>query len=397
MSDIATRVNTWIDENWDMSMTLREWWSRLATAGYSQPTWPAALGGCDASGATARIISETLGTRGVIAAPTGMGPHMAAPMIMKHGTDAQKAELIKIATGEQHWCQLFSEPEAGSDLASVRCKAVRDGEEYIINGQKVWNSGADAADRGLLLARTDFEAQKHAGVSFILIDMLQPGVEVRPLVTMNGSAHFCEVFLTDARARANELMGTEGGGWAVATTVLGLERKMAASGSARGALTVNGGPKGGNLDRTVGELFEIAKVKAKEKPQAMISSSRVLIKHAQTTGVNTDPVLRDDLAKYYIRSEVYRLTNLRARQTGGSGPEASIAKIALSGMARHSRDLGMRVLGADGLLVGNDSASGGALQYAALSTGGVSIGGGTDEIQKNVIGERALGLPKEPS
>ncbi|MDO8389564.1 MAG: acyl-CoA dehydrogenase family protein [Actinomycetota bacterium] len=397
MPDIAAQVNAWVDDNWDTSLTLREWWKRLAAAGYSQPTWPQGQGGCSASGATARIISETLGARGVIAAPTGMGPHMAAPMIMKHGTDAQKAEIIKIATGEQHWCQLFSEPEAGSDLASVRCKAVRDGEEYIVNGQKVWNSGADAADRGMLLARTDFEAQKHAGVSFILIDMLQPGIEVRPLVTMNGSAHFCEVFLTDARAAAHELVGTEGGGWAVATTVLGLERKMAASGSARGALTVVGGSKSGNLDRTCAELFEIAAEKAKEKPQAMISSSRVLIKQAQKAGVNTDPVLRDDLARYHIRSEVYRLTNLRARQTGGSGPEASIAKIALSGMARHSRDLGLRILGAGGMLIGNDSASGGALQYAALSTGGVSIGGGTDEIQHNVIGERALGLPKEPA
>jgi len=267
----------------------------------------------------------------------------------------------------------------------------------VVNGQKVWNSGADAADRGMLLARTDFEAQKHAGLSFILIDMAQPGVEVRPLVTMNGSAHFCEVFLTDARTPTHQLVGTEGGGWAVATTVLGLERKMAASGSARGALTVVGGAKSGNLDRTCGELFEMAAAKAKEKPQAMISSSRVLIKEAQKAGVHTDPVLRDDLARYHIRSEVYRLTNLRARQTGGSGPEASIAKIALSGMARHSRDLGLRILGAGGMLVGNDSASGGALQYAALSTGGVSIGGGTDEIQHNVIGERALGLPKEPS
>ena len=128
----------------------------------------------------------------------------------------------------------------------------------------------------------------------------------------------------------------------------------------------------------------------------MISSSRVLIKEAQKAGVNHDPVLRDDLARYYIRSEVYRLTNLRARQSGGSGPEASIAKIALSGMARHSRDLGLRILGAGGMILGNEAASGGALQYAALSTGGVSIGGGTDEIQHNVIGERALGLPKEP-
>ncbi|MDO8361814.1 MAG: acyl-CoA dehydrogenase family protein [Actinomycetota bacterium] len=397
MSNIAADVDAWITENWDTSLTLREWWRRLAAAGYSQPTWPVGIGGCNADGATARTISESMGARGVIAAPTGMGPHMAAPMIMKHGTDEHKAELIKIATGEQHWCQLFSEPEAGSDLASVRCSAVRDGEEYIVNGQKVWNSGADAADHGLLLARTDFTAQKHAGVSFLLIDMLQPGVEVRPLVTMNGSAHFCEVFLTDARARATDLIGSEGGGWAVATTVLGLERKMAASGSARGALTVTAGPKSGNLDRTVGELFEMAREKAKEKPQAMINSSRVLIKEAQKSGVNHDPVMRDDLARYHIRSEVYRLTNLRARHTGGSGPEASIAKIALSGMARHSRDLGMRIAGAGGMLVGNDAVSGGALQYAALSTAGVSIGGGTDEIQHNVIGERALGLPKEPS
>ncbi|MGD9704871.1 MAG: acyl-CoA dehydrogenase family protein [Acidimicrobiia bacterium] len=395
-SSIADAIDEWVEGNWDLEITLREWWRRLADAGYSQPTWPVGLGGLGVDNRTARTMSDALAVHGVIAAPTGMGPHMGGPTVLEHGDDAQRAQIRAVADGREAWCQLFSEPEAGSDLAGVKAIAVRDGDDYVVTGQKVWNSSADLADRGMLLARTDPSAPKHAGLSFFLIDMRQPGIEARPLRTMNGSAQFCEVFLDGARAKATDVIGGLGNGWKVASTMLGHERRMAASGSSRSLFTVNAGQLGGNLDRTVADVVAEARERAAHKPVAMINSAKMLIALAQQFGVNTDPTFRDELARYYIRGEVYRLTNLRARASRTPGPEASIAKIGLSGMARASRDLGLRIVGAGGMLVGAEAASEGRVQYAALSTPGVSLGGGTDEIQHNVIGERALGLPREP-
>lgn len=400
MTTIADEVHAWVEQNWDLHITLREWWRRLTEAGYSQPTWPVGLGGLGVDGKTAREISDALAEHGVIAAPIGIGPYMGGPTILEHGNDQQRARLCALAAGLEAWCQLFSEPAAGSDLAGVTTTAVRDGDSYVVTGQKVWNSSADIADWGLLLARTDRDAPKHAGLTFFLIDMRQPGIEPRPLRTMNGESMFCEVFLDGARTDAANVVGGLGNGWKVAATMLSHERKMAASGTSRSMFTAAAGPLGGNLDRTVGELVAAARERAKQRPAAMINSAKSLINLAQQRGVNADPTIRDQLTRYYIRGEVYRLTNLRARAgaaAGRPGPESSIAKIALSGMARASRDLGLRIVGAEGMLVGPDAASGGRVQHAALSSPGVSLGGGTDEIQRNVIGERALGLPREPA
>ncbi|MCU1395543.1 MAG: putative acyl-CoA dehydrogenase [Ilumatobacteraceae bacterium] len=398
MSVISEQVNAWTDEQWDLDITLREWWRRLADAGYSQPTWPSGIGGMAADSRTARTITEVLAAKGVIAAPTGMGPHMGGPTILEHGDDVQRSRLRAVADGSEAWCQLFSEPEAGSDLAGVKTTAIADGDRFVVSGQKVWNSSADLADWGMLLARTDPNASKHAGLTFFLIDMRQPGIEARPLRTMNYSAQFCEVFIDGATASAADVIGGLGNGWKVASTMLGHERRMAASGSSR-ALTANAGALGGNLDRCVREVLAEAKRKTSERPAAMVNSAKTLINLARDRGVADEPGMRDDLARYYIRSEVYRLTNLRARAGLAAGkpqgPEASIAKIALSGLARASRDLGLRIVGAGGMLVGPDSPTSGRVQYAALSTPGVSLGGGTDEIQRNVIAERALGLPRD--
>ncbi|MFI5040923.1 MAG: acyl-CoA dehydrogenase family protein [Acidimicrobiales bacterium] len=400
VSTIATDVDVWVDENWDTSITLRTWWRRLAEAGYSQPTWPAGLGGLGVDSRAARVITDALAARGVIPAPSGMAPNMGGPTILEHGDAAQRGRLLGVARGEEAWCQLFSEPDAGSDLAGLRTTATPDGDDYIVTGQKVWNSSADLADWGMLLARTDPEAPKHAGLSFFLIDMCQPGIEARPLRTMNGNSQFCEVFINQARACASDVVGGLNNGWRVASTMLRHERRMAASGVSRSLLAPVAGALSGNLERTVGDLLADARERPAEQPAAMITKARTLIRLAQEHGVSDDPVLRDELAAYYIRSEVYRLTNLRSRAAAAAGktpgPETSIAKLALSGLARASRDLGLRVIGAGGMIVGPGSASGGRLQYATLSAPGVSIGGGTDEIQRNVIGERALGLPREP-
>ena len=400
MAVTAAEINDWLDQNWDTTITLREWWERLTVAGYSQPAWPVGLGGLKANSATTRLISDTLAKRGVIAPPVGMGPFMAAPTIIEHGSPEQIAPLRRIANGEELWCQLFSEPEFGSDLAGVQTKAVRDGDAFIVTGQKVWNSVANFADFGMLLARTNPDVPKHAGLTFFRIDMRQPGVEARPLKTMNGGAHFCEVFLTEARVTLDDVVGKIDGGWRVAGSVLGHERRMAASGGARGMLVATPGSVSGNLDRVVGDVLAEAKAAATKRAKPMINSAKTLIRLAQQTGASADPMLRDALVRYHIQSEVYRLTNLRTRDSMAAGkapgPESSTAKIALSGIARTSRDLGLRIVGAGGMILGDDAASGGEVQYAALSTPGVSLGGGTDEIQRNVIAERALGLPRDP-
>jgi alkylation response protein AidB-like acyl-CoA dehydrogenase len=402
MAATVTReqIDAWLDAHWDLSITLGEWWKRLADDGFSQPAWPVGIGGMKADGATVRLISETMAQRGVIAPPTGMGPHMGGPTIIEHGTPEQVAALRRIATGEELWCQLFSEPGFGSDLAGLQTRAVRDGDGFVVTGQKVWNSSANLADVGMLLARTNPDAPKHAGLTFFLIDMRQPGIEARPLRTMNGGAQFCEVFLDGARARAVDIIGELDGGWRVASTMLGHERKMAASGEARGMLTALPGPISGQLGRVVGDVVDEARSRAAQPVKPMINSARVLIRLAQACGAIANPVLRDDLVKYHIQSEVYRLTNLRTRAAAAAGktpgPESSTAKVALSGIAQSSRDLGLRIVGAGGMIVGDDAPSCGEVQYAALSTAGVSLGGGTDEIQRNVIAERALGLPRDP-
>lgn len=394
-------IDEWLDTNWDTSITLREWWSRLAERGFAMPTWPVGLGGCAARGAEARLIEEAMARRGVIAPPSGMGPHMAGPTILEHGRPDQHDHLQQIARGEILWCQLFSEPAFGSDLAGLQTRAVRDGDDFVISGQKVWNSSADKADRGMLLARTNPDAPKHAGLTFFLVDMHQPGIAVRPLRTMNGDSQFCEVFIDEARVKSHDVLGEVDGGWRVATSVLGHERKMAASGQARGMLQALAGSVVGNLDLAVSVVLERARAAAAAKQRPMINSARTLIALARSNDAISDPVLRHDLIRYHVQSEVYRLTNLRGRANAAAGrppgPEASTAKLALSGIARSSRDLGLRIVGAGGLLVGDGAASGGDVQHAALSTAGVSLGGGTDEIQRNVIAERALGLPREPS
>ena len=289
MATIEAEISAWVDENWDPSMTLREWWHRLAGAGYSQPTWPLGLGGRAVDSGTARQINDALSAHDVIAAPTGIGPNMGGPTLLEHGDDAQRARLIAVADGSEGWCQLFSEPEAGSDLAGLKTNAVRDGDDFVVTGQKVWNSSADIADWGMLLARTDPSASKHGGLTFFLIDMRQGGIDARPLRTMNGQSQFCEVFVDGARTNAANVIGGLGNGWKVATTMLGHERKMAASGSARSLTTAVAGPLGGQLDRSVGDIVTEARARAKQRPAAMVNSAKTLIRLAKDVGVSADP------------------------------------------------------------------------------------------------------------
>ncbi|HEY1666936.1 MAG TPA: acyl-CoA dehydrogenase family protein [Trebonia sp.] len=402
-ADKAAGVQEFIDANWDAELTVREWWRRLAESGYAYPTWPEGLGGLGASAAEARAITGVLAANRVIGPPSGhVAATLAAPTLLEHGTPEQVGGFVRpIALGEAAWCQLFSEPGAGSDLASVGTRAVPDGGEWVIDGQKVWNSGADTADFGMLLARTDPGLPKHQGLTYFLIDMHQPGVEVRPLRQMNGASSFCEVFLTGARVRPRCVLAEVGAGWRVAQTTLFHERNSTAGGGAPGLVPARSG-QDGDLDRTVGEITERVRraAGARRSPiRAGAIPAKAMTALAKEYGVSGDPALRQELARYVSQIMINGWTMRRIAAAGGrvTGADGSLAKLLTSRICQQSRDLSYRVVGAAGLLAGPDAPMGGDLQTVGLASPGTRIGGGTDEVQLNVLAERALGLPREPS
>jgi alkylation response protein AidB-like acyl-CoA dehydrogenase len=400
---ILEDATAWVEATWRLDMKLSEWWQALAEAGFAFPHWPSGFGGRDLTPAEGAAIQQVLGAHGVIGPPTGNAINMGVPTLLVHGTPEQQERFIPpTVNGQRAWCQLFSEPGAGSDLGSLSCKAERDGDELVVTGQKVWNSSADVSEWGMLLARTDPDVPKHAGLTWMMIDMRQPGVEVRPLVQMNGSAEFCEVFLTEARVPLDNVIGGLGSGWNVARTTLLHERGAVGRRAPKGLVEVRAGTLGGNLHRRVGDLIERAKAAARDprKRRDVMVGSTSMIRLARELGLANDPVVRDRVAEYFVHSEVYRLTGLRARaqaKSGRAGPESSILKLGLALLAHRSRDLSMSMLGAEGMLNGDDAREQGKVQHACLSSLAPSIGGGTNEIQRNIIGERVLGLPREPS
>lgn len=401
--DLDAQVQAWVDANWDHSLTVREWWLRLADAGYAYPAWPLGLGGSGATRRDAMTIAAVLARNGLIGPPVGaMAATLAAPTLLEHASEAQRTELVRpIATGEAAWCQLFSEPGSGSDLASVGTRAVRDGDEWVVTGQKVWNSSADSADFGMLLARTDIDVPKHVGLTYFVIDMRQPGIEARPLRQMNGAANFCEVFLTEARVRGDHVIGDVNGGWKVAQSTLFHERNSVAGGGLPGLVAARSGSRG-DLDRTVGEVLERAQELAKARKSPIRAGAvpvKLMIELAQTYGVSGDPVIRQDLARYVSQVRVNGWTMRRSGAAGGklTGADGSIAKLTTARICQESRDLSYRIVGTRGMLAGAVSPLEGDLQMVNLASPGNRLGGGTDEIQLNVLGERALGLPREPS
>jgi alkylation response protein AidB-like acyl-CoA dehydrogenase len=402
-ADIDNEVQAWIDANWHESITLREWWRRLAGAGYAYPRWPAGVGGSSVASTVARAVTTVLARNGVVAPPAGyVAATLAAPTILEHGTDAQIKELVwPIASGEASWCQLFSEPGSGSDLASVGARAERDGDEWVVTGQKVWNSAADKADFGMLLARTDPDRPKHQGITYFAIDMHQPGVEARPLRQMNGTSSFCEVFLTEARVRSDMVIGELHDGWKTAQTTLANERNSVAGGATPGLIQAQSG-SAGDLDLTVGEVIERDRRAAGSRKSALRGSAipaKVMLELARQYGRSDEPVLRQELVRYVSQVRINGWTMRRIAASGGrlTGADGSVAKITTSRICQVSRDLSYRIVGSAGMLTGQESPLGGDLQVAGLGSPGTRIGGGTDEIQMNVLGERALGLPREPS
>jgi alkylation response protein AidB-like acyl-CoA dehydrogenase len=313
--------------------------------------------------------------------PIGYG--MCAPTIVSHGTDEQKQRYLRpLFTAEEIWCQLFSEPGAGSDVAGLSTKAERDGEEWVLNGQKVWTTLAHISKFGLLIARTNPDVPKHRGMTAFLVDMQAPGVEVRPLYQITGEAEFNEVYLTDARIADGDRIGDIGDGWRVSMTTLMNERTTI------GAASGSGGTSGGKRVSGIQEALDLWSKRPVEE---------------------RDPVTRDRIAQLWIESEVLRYTNQRAAakaRAGNPGPEGSIAKLALANMNKSTYELCIDLLGADGI-VGYDytfkrpdeaglEAPLGSARKMFLRARANSIEGGTSEIMRNILGERILGLPGEP-
>src|SRR5947208_11615065 len=237
MTSTRDEVRSWVRDHWDPELSLREWRELLVDSGWACPSWPTEWLGRGLPSEADAIVEDELAAAGAVGTPMGVGMGLAAPTVLAHGSDDLKARLLRpLVTGEHTWCQLFSEPGSGSDLAGLTTRADRDGDEFIVSGQKVWNTSAHHADYGLLVARTDWDAPKHKGITYFVLPMRQPGVEVRPLRQMNGHASFNEVFLDGARIPADHVVGEVGGGWAVALTTLSHERRVAPTGS--------GGPGG---------------------------------------------------------------------------------------------------------------------------------------------------------
>jgi alkylation response protein AidB-like acyl-CoA dehydrogenase len=341
----------------------KAWQRTLFDGGWAGIAWPREYGGLGGTPAEARAFAQEQARFDVDVGVFAVGIGMVGPTLIVHGTEEQKRRYLPaLLRGDEVWCQLFSEPGAGSDLAGLRTRAVRDGDEWVVNGQKVWSSGAHHSELGILLARTDPDAPKHQGITYFVLDMHAPGIEVRPLRQINGVAHFNEVFLTDVRVPHVNVVGEVNGGWAVAQTTLGAERALIGGGGAVGF--------------------------------------RDLARLARDQGRAGDPVLRQRLADAYIRFEVLKFLGRRAQaaQRDGrrAGAEASVLKLAMSRHVALNGDLALALEGAPAMLLHGNAPYGGFWQQSFLNQWGVRIGGGTEQVQRNVIGERVLGLPPEP-
>lgn len=417
-TSFVDELRNWLDDNWNPDLTVAQWWERLGMSGWAAPILPLDRYGRGLTQSDALVVQGTLSEFGALAPPLGLGLMLAAPTIASHGTPEQVERFIPdIVTGRKSWCQLFSEPGAGSDLAGLTTRAVKDGADWVVDGQKVWTSGGHQADMGMLLARTNSDVPKHRGITWFSLDMHQPGVEVRPLREMTGSTRFSEVFISGATVDDDSRIGEADNGWAVANTTLLYERTgmgAGASGPARSAGMVTPGTIAGNLDKRVGDFVRLrsSSTRAKAKNSRQESPAQLYIDLARATGRNADPVIRQKLVRLHTLGELARLNTERSKAARAAGREvpgvANFSKLAMGDILRLNRDLGLELLGARGTLHAYDRDEHEALDgvpslpaaeavtLQALSAQALPIFGGTDQIQRNIIGERILGLPKEP-
>ncbi|MEY2471059.1 MAG: hypothetical protein QOK28_388 [Actinomycetota bacterium] len=355
------------------SVDYNDWCERLGKAGYATPTWPKEYGGAGLDPEGARAVMEELSRYKVPRSFNVIGIGMGGPTLMQWGSEELKRTLLPpMAQHREIWCQLFSEPSAGSDVATLATRAVRDGDEWVVNGQKVWTTLAHIARWGMLVARTDPDAPKHKGLTYFIVDMKAPGVEVRPLKQITGDAEFNEVFFTDVRIPDSMRVSEVGNGWAVATETL-MNERVALSGEG----SIGGGNTGGG---PVDELIRRAKDSGKW---------------------DSEPVLRTKLVQLAIEGRVNKITNLRAAaaRKGGKrpGPEGSITKLFQAEYNKRLQSTAMELLGASATAWGADDSGNASAVRGFLRSRANTIEGGTSEIMRNILGERVLGLPKEPA
>jgi alkylation response protein AidB-like acyl-CoA dehydrogenase len=362
-------VRAFLDQHAPGGRYPADWNRRLAEAGLVAPHWPRPWGR-DAGPVEQLVIDGELRAAGAPRPLNPIGIGWAGPTIMVAGTEEQHRRYLPgILDGSDFWCQLFSEPGSGSDLASLSTKAVRDGDEYVVNGQKIWTTFAHVARYGILLARTSGEADPHRGISYFVVDMQSPGITTRPIKQMDGRADFNEVFLDDVRVPAENLVGEENDGWRLAKVTLGNER---VSLSGEGALW--------GIGPTANDLLDVVRAH----------------------GGMADATTRQRLAALYIESEILRLIRLRtvsARVRGlEPGPEASVRKALADEHGQHVMGLAVDLAGTDGLLMDKGPFGTDTELWAVgyLYSRALTIGGGTSEVQRNIIGERVLGLPRDP-
>ena len=395
--EVRAEVRAWLAEHWDEDLPLREWRALLAESGWGCPAWPVEWFGKGLSPGLAAVVEAEFSYIGAVGPAVGQAITLAAATILEHGSDDLKSRFLRPAmTGEHRWCQLFSEPGSGSDLAGLTTSAVRDGDEWVITGQKVWNTSAHHADYGMLVARTNFDVPKHKGITYFVIDMHQPGVEVRPLMQMNRYASFNEVFLSEARVPVDNVVGTVGEGWRPTLTTLASERFLP---SVKQYSAGGHGWGGRCREQAAVETAAYARTYAWYPQRA--GRADLVIPHARARGVVNDPVIRDRIASLYSLDQTAKWTAQRAqaaRLAGRpAGPEGSIGKLVGSEISRRAARLHAQIAGANGLLSGPESGLDGLLAEILVSQPGQSIAGGTDEIQRNIIGEKSLGLPREPA
>ena len=341
----------------------------LVDAGLAGLTYPAEYGGQGLTTAHERIWREEYASAPNMTIQLTISHGMVLPMLAEYGTDEQKARfLAKIISAEELWCQMFSEPGAGSDVASLQTRAVLDGDEWLVNGQKVWTTLAHACEYGILIARTDPEQTKHRGITMFIVDMHAPGVEIRPIHQIDGGMHFNEIFFTDVRIPKDWQIGDLNDGWRLATSMLMYERVAIGAGATSGVTH---------------------------------STADWLIEAAAKRGRLEDPVVRQELMKLYCHESARSLVAMRTRaemQAGRTpGPGGSLGKLHGAVIARMARSITMEVIGPASTAWEEQDESAPQWQRSVLSGFQVSIAGGTDEIQKNIIGDRVLGLPREPS
>ena len=336
------------------------WQAMLFDNGWAGITWPTAYGGRGQTSVEQMIFNQELAGFDVPGSVFAQGIGMAGPTLIAHGSDVQKQRFLgPMLRGDELWCQLFSEPGAGSDLAALSTRAIRDGDEYLVNGQKVWTSSAHYSDWGILLARTDPDVPKHAGITYFLIDMKTPGIDIRPLRQITGTAHFNEVFLTDVRIPAENIVGTENRGWGVTMTTLTSERTLIGGGA----------------------------------PDPM----QGLLRLADLFGDRQEPVTRQALVDAFIRHRLIKFLSWRVQsavsRAESPGPESSVLKLAHTAALERVSDLALTLAGPSGMLTKSDEPEVAAWAMGFLSQFASRIGGGTDEVQRNIVAERALGLP----